>query len=377
LAAPSPEGKRILPPTSRALPLAAVVSRVSLGKQLPGAVAPRCFPAARIDAKETAMKILLTGATGVIGRRVVPLALALGHDVTAIVRSPPKAAALGLGKARIVQVDLFDAGAVMHAVASHDIVVNLATHMPSSSARMLLRSAWRQNDRIRRLASRNLAAAARGSSVRTFIQESFAPVYPDCGERWIDETVPINPARYNESIEDAEHNALGFSDGGRRGIVLRFGGFYGADAHHCLDLIHAVRKGWAPIPGSPDAFVSSITHEDAARAVVAAFDLQSGIYNITDDEPVSRRDYAGALAAALGVPSPKFPPPGFKYLLGSAGRLLARSQRISNGKFKHATGFTCRYPSVRSGWPAVIAELTSGGVAQVPAMAASERRNRA
>ena len=322
------------------------------------------------------MKILLTGATGVIGRRVVPLALACGHEVTAIVRSPPKAAALGLGTAQIVQVDLFDPGAVMNAVAGHDIIVNLATHMPSSSARMLLRGAWRQNDRIRRLASRNLVAGARGSSVRAFVQESFAPVYPDCGERWIDETVPISPARYNESIQDAEHNALGFSDGGRRGIVLRFGAFYGADARHCMDLIHAVRKGWAPIPGSPDAFVSSITHEDAARAVVASFDLQSGIYNITDDEPVSRRDYAGALAGALGVPAPKFPPPGFKFLLGSAGRLLARSQRISNRKFKQATGFTCRYPSVRSGWPAVIAELTSGGVAQVGAQTATERRTR-
>jgi nucleoside-diphosphate-sugar epimerase len=335
-----------------------------------------CTVFTRIDAKETAMKILLTGATGVIGRRVVPLALAAGHEVTAIVRSPPKAAALGLGNARIVQVDLFDAGAVMHAVAGHDIVVNLATHMPSSSARMLLRSAWRQNDRIRRLASRNLVAGARGSSVQTFIQESFAPVYPDCGERWIDETIPITPARYNESIQDAEHNALGFSDGGRRGIVLRFGAFYGADARHCMDLIHAVRKGWAPLPGSPGAFISSVTHEDAARAVVGAFDLPAGIYNITDDEPVSRRDYAGALAAALGVPAPKFPPPGFKYLLGSAGRLLARSQRISNGKFKQATGFTFRYPSVRSGWPAVIAELTSGGIAEARGQTTTERRTR-
>jgi len=320
------------------------------------------------------MKILLTGATGVIGRRVVPMALANGHDVTAVVRSPPKAAALGLGKARILQVDLFDPGAVMNAVAGHDIVVNLATHMPSSSARMLLRSAWRQNDRIRRLASRNLVAGARGSSVRAFIQESFAPVYPDSGDQWIDETVPISPARYNESIQDAEHNALSFSDGGRRGIVLRFGAFYGVDARQCLDLIHAVSKGWAPIPGSPDAFISSVTHEDAARAVVAAFDLPSGIYNVTDDEPVPRRDYAGALASALGLPLPKFPPSGFKYLLGSAGRLLARSQRISNRKFKQATGFTCRYPSVRSGWPAVIAELTSGGMAQVRGKVAASGR---
>ena len=322
------------------------------------------------------MKILITGATGVIGRRVVPLLIAEGHEVTAAVRSAPKAAALGLGKARITQVDLFDADAVTRAVANHDVVVNLATHMPSSSTRMLLRSAWRQNDRIRRMASRNLVAAARRSGVRGFIQESFAPVYPDCGEQWIDETVPISPARYNRSIEDAENNALSFSDDGRRGIVLRFGAFYGADARHCMDLVHAVRKGWAPMPGSPDAFMSSITHDDAARAVVAAVNVQSGIYNITDDEPVSRREYADTLAFALGVPAPKFPPPGFKFLLGSAGRLLARSQRISNGKFRQATGFTCRYPSVRTGWPAVIAELMSGGTAQTHDDDASERRTR-
>ena len=106
------------------------------------------------------MRILVTGATGVIGSRVVPLLMAAGHDVTAAVR-PQGGGAPGVpAGARVCPLDLFDPGQVRAAVAGHEVVINLATHIPASSARMLMPGAWRENDRIRRTGSANLVEAA-------------------------------------------------------------------------------------------------------------------------------------------------------------------------------------------------------------------------
>jgi nucleoside-diphosphate-sugar epimerase len=141
------------------------------------------------------MKILITGATGVIGRRLVPLLCQAGHDVAAAARSPHGRADVERHGATAVDVDLFDLQSVGRAVAGRDAVINLATHMPVSSVQMLLPWAWRENDRIRRIASRTLVEASLAGKVSRFIQESFAPVYPDCGDRWIDDGTPIRPAR--------------------------------------------------------------------------------------------------------------------------------------------------------------------------------------
>lgn len=303
------------------------------------------------------MKILVTGATGVVGRRAVPLLIAAGHDVGALVRSRGKGIALENAGARTMQVNLFDLPALRAAVAGHDVVVNLATHMPASMTRMLLAVAWHENDLIRTIASANLVDAAIATGVRRFIQESFAPVYPDSGEAWIDEDMPIAPTRYNRSIADAEASARRFSESGGAGIVLRFAAFYGPDAFHVYDMIKFVRKGWAPLPGSPDAYVSSVSHDDAASAVVAALGVPAGTYNVVDNEPLRRREYADALAAALHVASPRPLPAWISALTGSLGELMSRSLRISNRLLRWESGWQPRYPSLREGWPATVAAL--------------------
>src|SRR5262245_41284754 len=149
------------------------------------------------------MRVLVTGATGVVGRRAVPLLIGAGHRVTAIGRTPDKRAALMRAGAAAVDVNLFDSTAIGEAIAGHDAVVNLATHIPHSSLRMFLPGAWRENDRIRREASRVLAEATVATGVPRFIQESFAPMYADAGEMWIDERGRIEPVRYNLSTVDA------------------------------------------------------------------------------------------------------------------------------------------------------------------------------
>jgi len=301
------------------------------------------------------MRIFVTGATGVTGRRAVPLLVAAGHEVTAVARSPEKAAALERAGARAVQVDLFDAAAVRRAVAGHEAVLNLATAVPPSS-KAIMRGAWKEMDRIRRDASAILVDAALAEGVGRFVQESFAPIYADNGDGWVDEGSPMKPARYNRTTLDAEASAERFTRGGGTGVVLRFGWFYGPDAGGAtLDMIGFVRRGWSPAPG-PEGFISSISHDDTATAAVAALGIPAGIYNVADDEPVRRREFFGSLAEALGVPPPKFLPKWVGRLMGGVGETLARSLRISNRKFRDASGWAPKYPSVRDAWPELLRE---------------------
>ena len=319
------------------------------------------------------MKIFVTEATGVIGRRLVPLLVAAGYDVSAMIRSEHHRPALENAGASTFQVDLFDRRAVRAAVAGHDTVINLATHIPAT-LRMLLPGAWRENDRIRKVASTNLVDAAIAGGCSRFIQESFAPVYPDCGSAWIDEETPIAPTRYNRTVADAEASARRFSGDGRAGVVLRFAAFYGPDAFQVRSMIKAVRKGWAPLPGSPRAYVSSISHDDAASAVVAALGVPAGTYNVADNEPLRRRDYADALAASIGVAPPRPIPTWVTTLTGSLGELMSRSQRISNRLLRWESGWQPKYPSLREGLPATLAALRDANAStdheSVPAPAA-------
>ena len=304
----------------------------------------------------TGQSIFVAGATGVIGRRVVPLLVTAGHRVTAVGRTPDKRAWLERAGAKALDVDLFDPTAVSRAVTGHEVVINLATHIPPS-VRVFVPGAWRQTARVRRLVSANLATATIAGGAGRLIQESFAPVYEDAGDRWIDEAAPIRVARYNRAVLDAEAAAERVTREGGAGVVLRFAYFYGADSDFTRDAVRYVRHGRAPVFGSPTAFISSVSHDDAAAAVVAALAVPAGRYNVCDDRPVQRREFADALAAALGVAPPKFFPGWVAALAGSLGETLARSQRISNAKLRTMGRWAPRFPSVYGGWKAVLEEL--------------------
>ena len=303
------------------------------------------------------MRIFLTGATGVVGRRLIPLLTAAGHEVTAVGRTSEKRAQLERAGATPVTLDLFNGEGAWRAFTGHEVVINLATHIPSSTLRMLLPGGWRENDRIRREGSATLVDAAVGAGVRRFIQESFAPIYEEGGARWLDEDAPVRPVRYNRSILDAERAAERVTATGGEGIVLRFAAFYGPDATQVHDMIRAVKRGWSPLPGAADAFFSSVSHDDAATAVAATLDVPAGIYHVVDDEPLRRRDYANALADALGVSPPRMLPAWTARLAGSLGELLSRSLRISNQKLRAASGWRPLHPSAREGWREVVAAI--------------------
>jgi 2-alkyl-3-oxoalkanoate reductase len=305
------------------------------------------------------MRIFLTGATGVIGRRVLPLLVALDHGVTALVHRPQSRAEIERAGAVPVHVDLFARDALQRAVAGHDAVINLATHLPAGW-RMFLPGAWAENDGIRRVASANLVDAAITGGVTRFIQESFAPAYPDRGEAWIDERTSLAPVRLNRSLVDAERSAQRFSGGARTGVVLRFAAFYGPDSWFTRDLIRYVRRGFVPMPGAAESYISSVSHDDAATAVVGALLARAGTYNVADDEPMRRRAFVGTLAEVLRVGAPRLAPPWTKHLFGSLGEMLARSVRVSNRKLREECAWVPKYPSMREGWRAVAAAIPPG-----------------
>lgn len=197
------------------------------------------------------------------------------------------------------------------------------------------------------------------STATRFIQESFAPLYPDSGDRWIEETTPLQPTPYNRTVVDAEQSAERFTSGGGNGIALRFAGLYGPDAL-TRQMIDTVGKGWSPLPGSPAAYFSSVAQSDAASAVVASLEVPAGVYNVVDDEPLTRRDICGSLASYLGVRQPRFLPTWLTRHMGSIVECMSRSQRISNGRIRTATNWKPKYASIRDGWRAVLHELESG-----------------
>ena len=298
------------------------------------------------------MRAFVAGATGVLGRRAVPLLVAAGHDVSALARSEGRAELVRRLGARPVRVDVFDPDALRPAVAGHEVVCNLATHIPSIG-RMAAPRAWAENDRIRVEASRNLVDAALAGGAQRYVQESVAFLYRSGGDEWIDESSPIDPVANLRSATVAESNAATVTASGATGVILRFAAFYGPDCDSTLDMIRLAKRRIA-LGAGPNAYTSSITTDDAASAVVASLSAPAGVYNVGDDEPVTRRQFFAVLAGALGVRPPFVAPAGWARLGGAKASVLTRSQRISNRLFAKTTEWRPVFPSVRDGWPMVL-----------------------
>ena len=243
--------------------------------------------------------MLVTGGTGVLGRAAVPRLLAAGHDVVVATRSNASAAVAAAMGARPRRADLFDAAAVRAAVDGCDAIAHLATNVPPMRL-MRKPDAWATHNRLRADATHHLLAAARDAGINRVVKESITFTYPDCGDRWIDEETPIEgvPSLLEPTIV-GDRLVLDFVAEGREGVLLRFGFFYSAATRSTDEYLQVARLRMSPMPGPPDAYVSSIHVDDAAAAVVLAFDAPPGVYNIVDDEPLTRRDYADAFAAAF------------------------------------------------------------------------------
>lgn len=317
------------------------------------------------------MRVFVAGGTGVVGRRVVPLLLSQGHEVTVLVRSPEKAEAVRRAGARAAEVSLFDPAGLARSVRGHEAVVNLATSIPPFS-RAALSRAWKLNDRIRAEGSRNLADAAAAAGVERFVQESVAYLYADAGSEWIFEDHLVRPSVITASAGEAENQARRLVEYGCATVVLRFGAFYGPDSSHTITALRMARLGAGTTPGNRDAYLSSVSTDDAAAAVMSALEAPSGIYNVVDDEPVTRAVFDLTLARAMGRERLRPMPGPIVRMLGDKLDHVKRSQRVSNRSLREKTAWVPRYRSVREGLPAVAAAL---GHQAVPASRVGQDRN--
>jgi nucleoside-diphosphate-sugar epimerase len=288
-------------------------------------------------------EIVITGSTGVIGRRAVRELLAAGHRVTGVTRSEQGGARLaGLG-ARSVRADVFDEVALRRAFERADAVVNLLTHIPSAD-RMGDPSAWEENDRLRTEASAAIARAAGAAGVPRLVQESIAFVYADGGDEWLDEDAPVAGGGVTTTALTAESNALELFEGD--GVVLRFGLFMGADSGSTQAALAAARGGASIAVGPPGAYRPTLGLDDAAAAVAAALGVPAGTYNVADTDPPTNAEIDAALAAAVGVaalspPAPRDGP-------------MARSQRVSSRRLREAGGWAPRTRAGTQGWGRIV-----------------------
>ncbi|MCD6058304.1 MAG: NAD(P)-dependent oxidoreductase, partial [Thermomicrobiales bacterium] len=282
--------------------------------------------------------VFVSGATGVLGRATVPQLLASGHTVRALSRSEGNDAAIRVLGAEPVRGDLFDPDSLRQAAAGANAIFHLATRIPPSSD-LRRRSAWVENDRIRAEGTKNLVDVALTTGAQVFVYPSFAFVYPDSGDAWIDAvSTPVAPTDILLSTIAAEREVARFAESGGRGISLRLGALYGSDLASTREQLRLARRGISVFGSPPEAFTPTIWIGDAASALVAALNrAPSGLFDIVDDEPVRQRQLKTALAQAAGRRRTLSLPAWIvRMMAGPAADLFTRSLRISNRRFRDA-----------------------------------------
>ena len=301
------------------------------------------------------MRVLVAGASGAIGARLVPQLVQRGHEVIGTSRSPEKAERLRVLGAEPVALDLLDPDAVRKAVAASepDAIVHQATALTGGFDVKHFDKTFAQTNRLRREGTDALLAAAREARVTRFIAQSYAGwPYARVGGPVKKEDDPLDPvpaAEMHETLSAIKHlEAAVVAEGG---IALRYGGFYGSPDDAQLE---SVRKRQFPLVGDGGAVWSFVHLDDAASATVLALEQgKPGIYNIVDDDPAPVREWLPALAAVLGGKPPRKVPRWLARLVaGESGVVLMTEARgASNAKAKTELGWTLRYPSWRQGFP--------------------------
>jgi 2-alkyl-3-oxoalkanoate reductase len=317
------------------------------------------------------MRVLVVGASGAIGARLVPQLIERGHEVIGTSRSPERSERLAALGAKPIVLDVLAPRAVRKAVleAEPDAIVCQATALANVQFSKNLDGSFAPTNRLRIEGTDNLLAAAREAGVR-FVAQSFASLrYAREGGPVKTEDDPLDPAppqTMRETSAAMNYLDLAVTDAG--GIALRYGNFYGTAND---GLVVPVRNRQFPIVGDGGGVSSFIHLDDAASATVLALEKDGpAIYNIVDDEPAPVREWLPVLAEALGAAPPRrFPVWLARLFAGESGVMLGTEARgASNAKAKRELGWTLRYPSWRQGF----FEAYAG-----PATPTSERRQAA
>jgi nucleoside-diphosphate-sugar epimerase len=315
------------------------------------------------------MRVFVAGATGVLGRALVPRLVARGHEVVGMTKSASKQDLVRSLGARPVVTDALDPDAVAQAVASAEPEV-IVHQLTALSGPMGLRDARHPDrslaatmtNRLRTEGTDHLLAAGRAVGARRFVAQGFAafrfartggPVQTEAEPLDPDPPAPLRTAQEGNLYLERAVTAIEWGEG----LVLRYGGFYGPGTAISLapDAVMAmlIRKRRFPIIGDGGGVFSHVHIEDAAAATAIAVDHgQPGVYNVVDDEPAPVREWLPVLASALDAKPPRRIPRWLGRLLaGEAPAVMMTAVRgASNAKAKRELGWQLRYPSWRQGF---------------------------
>jgi nucleoside-diphosphate-sugar epimerase len=297
------------------------------------------------------MRVFLAGATGVIGRRLLPLLVKDGHDVVAMTRSPEKVDALRAAGAEPVVVDALDSEALKAAVveARPDAVIHQLTALPQRIDPRRIERDFVVNDQLRSRGTRALVAAAQQAGVKRIVAQSIAFAYfPGPPGTLHVETevlhldVPKSFKRSAQALHDLECAVRG-----AQGTVLRYGYFYGPGSSISSggSMAEDLRRRRMPIVGRGEGVWSFIHIDDAENS-------EGRVYNVVDDDPAPVREWLPALANALGAPRPwRVPTPIARLAAGSYGTMvMTKGQGASNALIKQELGWKPEHPSWREGF---------------------------
>jgi nucleoside-diphosphate-sugar epimerase len=303
------------------------------------------------------MRVFVAGGTGVIGRSLIPMLTAAGHQVTATTRSPGKTGELRQLGAEPVVADGLSKQALREAVtaARPDVIMHQMTGLAGESDLRHFDRTFAATNQLRIQGTDHLLEAARAAGTRRVIAQSFTgwPNQPVGGpvKTEDDPLDPHPPASMTEGLRAIRHLEQAVPAGVPEGLVLRYGILYGPGASE--ELPDAVRKGRLPIVGGGTG-VWSFTHvTDAAAAAVAALDHGApGLYNVVDDEPAPVAEWLPYLAGCLGARTPWRVPAWVGRLLAGdpVVSMMTRNRGSSNAKARRELGWAPAYPSWRQGF---------------------------
>jgi nucleoside-diphosphate-sugar epimerase len=308
------------------------------------------------------MKVFVAGATGAIGRRLIPKLLAAGHEVTGMTRSEARAEAVRASGARAAVCDVFDAYSVRAAVqeAGAEVLVHELTALPD---RMDLRDPglYAATNRVRTQGTDVLLDAARAAGARRFVCQSIAFTYLPVGSMVKSEDDPLMndaPGSFGAAVRaviEMERRVL--EADGLDGLVLRYGFFYGPGTYYADDgsTTADVRRRRMPIVGKGTGTFSFVHVDDAADATALAVERGApGVYNVADDEPAPMSDWLPAFAAAAGAKPPRRVPVWLAKLVAGRGvaTFALELRGASNVKAKRELGWQPAHPSWRRGFAA-------------------------
>ena len=305
------------------------------------------------------MRVLVAGASGAIGRQLVPLLLSAGHDVTGLSRSGDEVAGgAGSGSARMVAVDALDRAAVTEVVANvaPEAVVNMLTAIPAELNPRHLAAEFEATNRLRTEGTRNLLEAADRVGVRRMIAQGLAYAYDPAGPGLADEEEPLweDPPRQFAPVM----RALATMEGAVRaagGLVLRLGHLYGPGTIYAPDgsFVRSVRAGKVPLVGGGHSVFSFSHVYDVATAILAALEKDVvGALNVVDDDPAPIREWLPTLVRLSAAPRPKSIPTFLARLaVGGWGTAFMTELRgADNARAQLALDWRPRFPSWRGGF---------------------------